>query len=363
MSKVVKIKLKLLLLSAVILLFFIGVAHAAEPRILFSDIDVKVGSKTDKNLRDGERVSEEAKPGDTVEFRIEVKSNFTSQDDIDVENVEVEVVIEEIDDGDDLDETAKDFDLRPGRDKRETLKFEVPLEVEEDDYEVIITAQGEDQNGTDHNIEMRLRLEVEKERHLLEITSSALSPAEVTCNRRNVQLSTNIINIGKEDEEDVKFHVSSPELGVDFTDEIGELTAEPNEDESKISKIYRFNVLDDADSGGYPIIFRALYNDGREKSEKTATLTVNDCIKEEPKATESGKEDKEEEMQEDVLVITPKTTGQTVTEVTQIPSNTVVTQESFLKSNAFIVGIIAAEIIAVIAGIVLVISLFMRKRS
>jgi len=356
---VVKIKLKSILMSVVMLLFLVSIAHAAEPRIFFSDVDVKVGGKTDKNLKDGDNIDDEAEPGDTVEFRIEVQSNFTNQDNLDVENIEVEVTIEEIDDGDDLDDTARDFDLRPGRDKRSTLKFTLPLELDEDDYQVVIRAEGEDENGTDHTIEMTLSLEVEKDRHNLMITRNTLSPAEVTCGRRNVQLNVNVINIGEEDEEDVEFHILSSDLGIDFTEQIYELTAEPNEDESKIAKTYNFKVPGDAEAGSYPIIFRAIFNDGRDKTEESATLTVNECFAEVPSAP--PEEDEEEETQ-DVLVITPSNTGQTVPQVSQVPYNTVVTQESFLRSNTFVVGIIVAEIVAVLVGVVLVISLFMRKR-
>ena len=46
----------------------------------------------------------------------------------------VDVTIEEIDDGDDLDEESSDFDLRTERHKSVTLKFQLPLEVEEDDF-------------------------------------------------------------------------------------------------------------------------------------------------------------------------------------------------------------------------------------
>ena len=41
--------------------------------------------------------------------------------------------------------------------------------------------------------------------------------------------------------------------------------------------------------------------------------------------------------------------------------DTIVTQESFLSSDAFVVGVIIAEIVVVIVGLVLVISLFRRK--
>src|SRR3990167_9116271 len=103
MSKMVKIRIKPLLLSLVILIFLANIAYAAGSKLIFSDVDVKVGSKTSKNLEDGDTIDDEAEPGDTVEFRVEVKNNFTSAEDLDIEDIVVEVTIGEIDDGDDLE--------------------------------------------------------------------------------------------------------------------------------------------------------------------------------------------------------------------------------------------------------------------
>ena len=353
-------KSRLFLLSFIVFVFLMGIAYAATPRLDFSDVDVKVGSKTSKNLRDGDTIDDEAEPGDTVEFRVEVKNNFTNAEDLEIEDITVEVTIEEIDDGDDLDEESADFDLKAGRDKRITLKFQVPIEVEEDTFSVTIHAEGEDENGTNHEADMDLELEVEKENHLLKITRATLSPAEISCNRRNIQAATTVINLGNEDEEDVSVQVLNSELGIDLKEDVEELTAEPNEDESRFSNTYTFNVPNDAESGSYPIIFRTLFDDNRKKAEETATLTVSDCATAKKEEAETASEKSEGE---DVIVISPAT-GRTTASVVQpaAPAGATVTSESFLKSNAFVTGIIIAEVVAVIVGIVLVVSLF-RKRG
>ena len=352
----VKISLRVFLLSFIVFVFLAGIAYAATPRLSFSDVDVKVGSKTSKNLNDGDTIDDEAEQGDTVEFRVEVKNNFTDAEDLDIEDISIEITIEEVDDGDDLDEESSDFDLKAGRDKKVTLKFQLPIEIDEDTFDVTIHAEGEDENGTDHDADMRLRLEVEKENHLLKITRKTLSPAEVSCNRKNVQVGVTAINIGSEDEEDVTFHVLNSDFGIDLKDDVGDLDAEPNEDESRFSKVYTFNVPSDAEAGSYPIILRALYDNDRKKAEETVTLTVSDCATLKKETTESTTEEDEE-----VAVITPTTGRTTTTVVEETPAGATVTQESFLKSNAFVTGIIIAEVVAVIVGIVLVISLFRRR--
>ncbi|MBI2657768.1 hypothetical protein HYX08_03685 [Candidatus Woesearchaeota archaeon] len=346
-------KAQKLLLFLIISMFLVNVAYAAGSKLIFSDVDVKVGSKTSKNLNDRDTIDDEAEPGDSIEFRVETSNNFTSTEDLKIEDISVTVTIEGIDDGDDLEEESQDFNLNPGRDKKITLKFQTPIEVDEDSFDVTIHAEGEDENGTDHEADMRLTLEVDKESHLLKITRASLSPAEVSCNRKNVQAAVTVINIGNEDEEDVTVQVLNSDLGVELSQDAGELTAEPNEDESRFSHIFAFNVPSDAEAGSYPVVVRALYDENRKKAEETITLTVSDC---ETSANNGAKESSEGE---DVTVITP-TTGRTTT-VVQPEPGTAVTTESFFKSNAFVVGIIIAEIVAVIVGIALVVSLFRRK--
>ena len=342
----------------VIFVLLVSTAYA-QSKLVFSDVDVKVGSKTSKNLDDGETIDDEAEPGDTVEFRIEVQNNFTSSEDLDIEDITVEITIEEMDNGEDMDEESSKFDLKAGRDKRVTLKFEVPIEVDEDTFDVLISAEGEDENNTEHSAEMVLKLDVDKESHLLKITRKSLSPADVSCNRKNIQLGVTAINIGSDDEEDVTFGVLNSELGIDFKDSIEELTAEPNEDESRFSKTYTFSAPNDVEAGSYPITLRATYNDDKKKTEDTVTLNVNDCQTLKKETITEEEEVVEEE--EDVTVISP--TGKTTAKVVQpeTPEGTVVTQESFLKSNAFVVGVIIAEVLIVIVGIVLVITLFRKK--
>lgn len=355
----VKNKLGVLLLSIVVFILIMNVAYAAGSKLFFSDVDVKVGGKTSKNLEDGETIDDEAKPGDTIEVRVETRNNFTNEEDLKIEDISVEVIIEEIDDGDDLDEESSDFDLRPGDDKKVSLKFQVPIEVDEDTFDVTIHAEGEDENGTTHEADIRLRLDVNKESHQLKITRMALSPAEISCKRNNVQLAATVINIGNDDEQDVLIQVLNSDLGIDLKETVVELTAEPNEEESKFSKTFSFNVPADAEAGSYPITFSAIYDDGRKKAEETATLTVNDCVTTKPETTKP--EEKKVAESSDVELITGNAPAPIVQQPT--PPDTVVTQEGFLSSEAFVVGVVIAEVVIVIAGIVLVVSLFGRRRS
>ena len=87
-------------------------------------------------------------------------------------------------------------------------------------------------------------------------------------------------------------------------------------------------------------------------------MTVSDCA-----AAKKGETASESSEGQDVTVITPAN-GKTTTAVVQpnAPAGTTATSESLFKSNAFVTGIIIAEVVAVIVGIVLVVSLFRRRQ-
>ena len=72
----VKIKTKSIFIFLVIFTLFITAIHAQG--LVFSDVDVKVGSHTSNGLTDGETIDDEAEPGDSLEFRVEVKNNLTN---------------------------------------------------------------------------------------------------------------------------------------------------------------------------------------------------------------------------------------------------------------------------------------------
>ncbi|MBI3034811.1 hypothetical protein HYY71_00675 [Candidatus Woesearchaeota archaeon] len=350
----VKMKIKLLLICIIAFVFLTGTAHAAPPRLEFSDVDVTVGGKFDKNLRSGDRIDREAKPGDLVEFRVEVRNNFSRAEGIEIQDITVEVTIEDIDDNSDLEEESREFDLNAERDRRQALEFRVPGEVEEREYTVIINAQGEDVNGTSHEIEMRLILEVEKENHLLDIVRSSLSPSIVSCNRKDIKLDVTVLNVGNEDEQDIIVEMASSPLGLSLKDKIEELLAEPNEEESRFSKIYAFNIDNSVQPGNYPILLRVLYDNDRLKVERTLTLTVNECQRAGVGAAPTAAE-KKPEIPREVELILPKA------DAAQIPSDATATTEGFFDKNTFVLAvIIGTAVSSVFIGALWLIGLFVR---
>ena len=353
---VVKIKIKSVLLSIialVIILLLNNVAHASTSNghnLQISNVDVKVSSKTLRNLSDGDTISEDARPDHVVEFRVEVKNSFTRSQDIKIRDITVKTTIEGIDNGEDLKIESDRFDLRADTDKKSFFDFQLPLQIREDTYNVIITAEGQDEDGTSEVAEIKLRLDVVNDNHALKIVKASLTPTQVSCNRKNVQLSTAILNIGNLDEDGVSVQISSKDLGLDINDKIGTIYARPNEPESRFSKTYMFNVPNDLESGNYPITLKALFNDDRKTAESTVLLIVNNCAKaivETVKTKEEGSS---------VEVITPK---ENTTAQPELPFGSIITQENFLGSYAFVIGIIILAV--VILGVGLLVFLLRKK--
>ena len=244
------------------------------PKLAVIDLDVKVDGKTDKNLDDGDKIDEEAKPGSKVRFDIELENLFTDDEDLEIEDIDIEITIEDIDDGDDLEEEAKEFDIKAGKDETVKIEFKIPLEVEEDDFDVIIAIEGQDENGTIHEILFKLILEVEKEDHEIRIIRAALTPSTIKC-QRTVSINTEIINTGSDDEDDVTLEILSSELGISSL--TTDIDLEEGTDDNRFTKLVTAPISEDVPLGVYPIIINAYY-DGKLSESKTVDLTVQECI-------------------------------------------------------------------------------------
>ena len=266
-----------------------------------TDLDIEVGGKKAKNVNNNTKIKKEAEPGDKVEFDIEISSFFTKAQDLEVEDIEVEVTIQDIDDGDDLEEDAKEFDLDPTKDDNVKIDFEVPLDVDEDTYDVLIDVEGDDQNGTTHRIRWKLELEVEKEKHEIRILRASATPSEVVC-QRTISINTEIINTGSEDEDEVTLEVSSVALGINFVEDDIEL--DEGTDDNRFTKLFNAAIDNDVVPGVYPVTINSYY-DGKLSETETVDLNVKLC-----ELAKEIKEPVKEKKPQVVEVITPTPTVQ-----------------------------------------------------
>jgi len=238
-------------------------------KMIISDLEVKVDGKKDRGINDGDTISKDAEPGSKVQFDVEIENLFAQ---LELEDIEITVTIDDIDDGDELEEEASDFDLKPGKKKSKKVSFDIPYAVDEDDYDVTIQVLARDENRTKHEITWNVKLELDKQKHDIRIMRAELSRSTITC-EQNSRLSLDILNLGSEDEDEVTISVNNDQLGLNILENL-ELD-EGTDDDSGFSNRYSISG-NNKTTGTYPIsiVVRA---DNKLMDEETLDLEVNEC--------------------------------------------------------------------------------------
>lgn len=314
-----------------------------------TDLDVKVGSKTDKGLTDGDTIGRDAKPEDKIKFDITLKNQYSTEDDLNIEDITVTVTIQDIDDGDDLEEEAEISKIKPRKDKNVDVSFDVPLKVDEGDYDVDIDVEAEDENGTDQSFSWSLTLTVEKEKHKLKIYRKTLEDTTLTC-KKSTTLDVGVINIGQE-EEDVKLAVTNSNLGLSesFTFTLDE---DPDDDDNTYARSLIIDIPDDAALKTYPIAIKADYNDDKDSEQANVDLTLAKC--------ETEQVAQQQQQAQQTQQPTQVTTQPLVTsDVTFVPPVTE-TEQGFFSRNKFLILVILAYVVILGGGISLAVKFLKR---
>ncbi|MBL7054551.1 hypothetical protein ISS05_02240 [Candidatus Woesearchaeota archaeon] len=347
--------MKKLIFGIIFLMIVVPMVHATTNKLLVDKLDVKVGDRWSRSVDPGETISREAEPGDEVDFKIKFKNNFTDAENLKIEDIVVTVTIEGIDDGEDLDEESKEFNINENDDKTITVSFKVPVEVDEDTYDVTIEAEGEDENGTNHLVEYRVALEVQKEENELRFYRQTLSPVEVKAGG-TTSLTLGILNTGTENQEDVELIISNTDLEYSNVVTISEITEDVYEDDSRYLKQFNILIPKTVESGIYPLNIKVTYDNGDKVLEDIIDLTVVKAEEEkEPVIIDQEKEE------EPVVVIKPTPTTPIITQPTITRPITVTEEESFFESKWFILALFGAELIIIVIAVLLVMALVRRK--
>ena len=245
-------------------------------KLTIKSLDVNVDGSTDSNVKDGDTIDKDAIPGSTVEFQVEFKNEFTSDEDIKIENIELKITIESIDDGDDLDATTSEFDLTETKKVVKTLDFTLPLQVDEGSYNVLIEAEGQDENGATHRVEWNVDLNVEKETHDIQVTEKALTLGTLSC-IRSTSLDVELTNFGSSVEEETVLEVRNAALGIEYVQRDIELDNDLYQDESKYSVSIPITVATNAAPGTYSIEIKAYYDRTQLDDFQRVDLVVAEC--------------------------------------------------------------------------------------
>lgn len=236
-------------------------------RLSIEEVTAYIDGEKEK-LSEGEKIKN-VKPGSELELKIEVKNLY--EEDIEIKDIRITATIKGIDDDDDLKEESDDFDLDAGKRETETLKFEIPLEVEDKEYDLILEVEGKDERGIEYKKTLEYSVDVEKEKHNVVIKKAELANSILKCQKTTL-LDVNVINMGTE-KEDVTLNVINNNLGVNEKVNF-ELSDDPFDKDSKYSTVFTIKI-NDVKAGTYPITVRADYSS--KTTEKIVNLEVEDC--------------------------------------------------------------------------------------
>lgn len=268
-----------------VLAFSFGAAGAEPDMFRFNVTKVYVDGEKETRARGGGGKIRDVFPESKVDFKLELENFYHHSTDIDINDISIIATIEEIDDGDDIEEELDEFDLSADKEKTEMLEFEIPLEVDAKDRLLIIEMEAEDDAGIKYEAKFTYDLEVEKEKHNLRITGVGLNKESYVCGD-NVLLHVSVMNLGSE-EEDVNLRILNDELDLDISENF-ELSDEAFELSSKFDKRFSLWVPDDVIKGTYSIPVTVGY--GTKEEIETVDLVVSSCSKEASVETVDGEE-------------------------------------------------------------------------
>tara|TARA_Y100000310_G_scaffold124116_1_gene122858 strand:- start:13 stop:1701 length:1689 start_codon:yes stop_codon:yes gene_type:complete len=225
----------------------------------------------------------EVNPGDDFSFDIDVKDPK-----YDLENVRIiaKVLDMEDSDGDDLEFEADEFDLDRNKDESIDINFVAPLNIDKEDYYVVVTLEGEYLNTSDDDwYEFDLRwvftnsddkINLVKERDEVNFEYATISPNTVANAGDIVTISFNVVNTGRTTYKDgslVKLFID--DLGITQSLILEDDLEKDSDNDREYSGHFLVEIPADAEAGDYTVRLK-FYDDDEEyiSNQKSATLII-----------------------------------------------------------------------------------------
>jgi len=194
-------------------------------------------------------------PKDQIIVEVDVENQYGSSDeDGDVEDIIVEIILFDLDDGDELDDFESDsFDLDHGEDENDLDEFEleIPDDVEAGNdirvYAVVYEDGNKDVNCRFESEE----IDVKRRKHDVTVEKVTLLPSAVDPGD-SVSVRVKVQNVGSRDEDDVTVNVKNSALSLDGTSNQFDLDKYGRSDDEH-SVTFDFVVPDDVKTGTYSL--------------------------------------------------------------------------------------------------------------
>ncbi|MFH0867759.1 MAG: hypothetical protein V1831_00435 [Candidatus Woesearchaeota archaeon] len=330
--------------------------------LIIEDLDVflntrKSKSGSDLDVYDGKKLNfdnEDAGPGSELRFNFNIENTFSDKEDIDINDITVKITIEEIDDGGDLEEESKEFDMDPDSNEDLDVVINLPLSVDIGVYDIIIEVLGEDDNGNEHTAQMSLKLDIDKEPRDVIISNAYLFPEKIKCSGSST-LTATIKNLGKTIEENAMLEIISKDLNIDSKESSIKLEEDPFDTDNEFTKKLIINIDKSMAAKTYPITLKAYLQEQIPWETKTVNLVVEACG--------DVKETIEEEKIEETTTAAVKETENKTTETEEVPvlKGLTTTEASLTQRPIFWIAVIILNIIVIGGAVFLVTKLIAKK--
>ncbi len=296
-------------------------------------------------------------------FTVRVENMFSKQYDDDESTFEDIVLTVEADDNDIFpDEFQEEYDigeLEAEKEDKIDFRFTLPDELDEGDYTITFTLEGDDGTGAVHRDEKDLHFTVIRARDDIRITDVKAMPAIVSLCDPRATIDVRLRNLGTDDQRRAAIALFNEQLGINelrqniILDEF-----DRRNDERTEQFIFEFNP--ELSSGSYPLDITAFINTDERMDIERLMLNIAAC--EEPSAavsasgnTETEEEEQEGEQQENETNERNETEemageaaeGSPGASASKISSAVVVdtTENPFTASDIIIIAMIAAVVL------------------
>lgn len=245
-----------------------------------TDAYVRVSGSKDSILPSSS-ASADIEPGSHVAVTIEVHSLFDENDDyeqdIDIDGVSFNVVIDDLD----VDETSEEFTLKPDKESSKTIEFDVPYDLDSDDYSMDIEVTGEDDEGAEHKVVWTVTLNVNRDSRKLKVSDATRFLSDNVYCDGTAYLDVEVLNIGEKDLDNVVAEIKSVGSTLNYvhSEKDSELTNDYGASDNSLtinSLAIDLDQLGAKPGVDYKFLVTAYYNTVSYSDSKTLTLRCSE---------------------------------------------------------------------------------------
>lgn len=216
---------------------------------------------------------DEFEPGETVDIKVRVDNDGSS--DIDVI---VEAILYNVDQDEKIADVESDsIEVQDGKDEDFNLEIEIPADedLDEDDTYVLYVKAYEDGDEDKECVEDSIELKLERPKHQVIIKDVSFVPSAPTCGE-TLTVSVDIENTGTSKEDDVYVKLINAELNINEQSQTYDLDDYSDSDNDALVK-FTLNLPTSAQEKSYTFKAYAYFDDGDENDLEEFTISLTGC--------------------------------------------------------------------------------------